>query len=556
MMDQNTGIDALRLRYVVPFTWKSKGGAEDFETVCKAVAGQPEWKLKDSGMQNQDIYSYISDMLTQREGAGRHIGACFSRAQSQKTKFRVYRKDAPSLSVTLADEGLFLFRESLGFFWYEISLAEKDGFTTEALILFQNAAKELSFFTAAMQLAVMKQDCLEMPEEKLITGQGDSFDENGLIRARGVKKGVFYPLEEARQLLPEAEGEADSEYLLIKNGDTGSYELRRKCWQKKLPGLLIRDHLASLPAEITFLPERIPQGGSSKDLKVPDKALLYQYVLVCGDDDDREGLTKTAFYLTNGYTSAYRMPPQAAGEMLFTAGNVCWYMTREGCGCYAFRPDSGEDFFSSLLPERVTGEYFILYIHLLYQSYMLLLFAEQIEDTLPADAASYRIQEEETVRMLEEIRTRIDVFLVKGVHTSVSHLDQQNKFYDYGETRLTIREDIRSVTTGLESLESLQRQRLDQRQKEKEQKEREKEKAEKEANDRLNGALALIAILAIVSALADGLGFADAVCRWAGISPAQGVLRVLMIAATLVIAFFVLYIGVPVLRMIFGKKKD
>ena len=60
-------------------------------------------------------------------------------------------------------------------------------------------------------------------------------------------------------------------------------------------------------------------------------------------------------------------------------------------------------------------DHFTLYILALYQSYTLLKFTGQIQSVLSAESAWYLENSEESVGILKQIATQINVFLVKSV---------------------------------------------------------------------------------------------------------------------------------------------
>ena len=58
---------------------------------------------------------------------------------------------------------------------------------------------------------------------------------------------------------------------------------------------------------------------------------------------------------------------------------------------------------------------------------------------------------------MENLTSKLNSFLVKGAYASVSHIQHQNGFYQYGIERLNIKEDVQSVTVGVEALAQIQR---------------------------------------------------------------------------------------------------
>ena len=142
----------------------------------------------------------------------------------------------------------------------------------------------------------------------------------------------------------------------------------------------------------------------------------------------------------------------------------------------------------------------MIYILLLYQLYSLIHFSEKIEYELSADAKDYLRAPEAYNLKLKEIQAEINTFLLKSVHTSVSQMQTQNDFYQFAKKNLRLREEIQSLTAGVDFLETQEEQRR-----------QEKENAEllqrQQEEDKLSVGVAVLSLLAILSAFADGIGF-------------------------------------------------
>ena len=128
----------------------------------------------------------------------------------------------------------------------------------------------------------------------------------------------------------------------------------------------------------------------------------------------------------------------------------------------------------------------MIYILLLYQLYSLIHFSEKIEYELSADAKDYLRAPEAYNLKLKEIQAEINTFLLKSVHTSVSQMQTQNDFYQFAKKNLRLREEIQSLTAGVDFLEEL---------------------LETQEEDKLSVGVAVLSLLAILSAFADGIGF-------------------------------------------------
>lgn len=145
----------------------------------------------------------------------------------------------------------------------------------------------------------------------------------------------------------------------------------------------------------------------------------------------------------------------------------------------------------------------MIYILLLYQLYSLIHFSEKIEYELSADAKDYLKAPEAYNLKLKEIQAEINTFLLKSVHTSVSQMQTQNDFYQFAKKNLRLREEIQSLTAGVDFLEELLETQEEQRRQEKENAELLQRQQEE---DKLSVGVLFCRCLAII-AFADGIGF-------------------------------------------------
>ena len=147
----------------------------------------------------------------------------------------------------------------------------------------------------------------------------------------------------------------------------------------------------------------------------------------------------------------------------------------------------------------------------------------------------------------------INIFLVKSVYSSVSHISHQNDFYEYLLRRLRIRENIEGLTIGLESLEKLQEARERERIQRIESLENEEQEL---SDDRLNIGLGLISNLALVSAIADGYGAADALVKLFHLPECMRVwISVILLILVVIIAVIAISSIVPSIKRSRRKRK-
>ena len=271
---------------------------------------------------------------------------------------------------------------------------------------------------------------------------------------------------------------------------------------------------------IRFWAERVKKQEDGSKVRVPDKALLFQYLFTEQvSDEERNGIV---FHIANGYDEKYNTPENIDENLYIPFGNICFYVSKAGMACVVENVESNEIFFREQFRERFVRDYFFMYVLLAYQSYSCAHYSRLLTK-LPAHSELFN---EKTLYAdkLESLHGQINLFLVKSVFESVSNIHHQNGFYRYGKNALCVEDDIQSLTIGLGALEAM----VKDKRKQKEQEEIEKEKAEREQryqqaqaikeeekeieekrDRRVNLALIVFGLIVVVSAWIDGLNLVD-----------------------------------------------
>lgn len=269
---------------------------------------------------------------------------------------------------------------------------------------------------------------------------------------------------------------------------------------------------------VHFLAERWPQTDtvegrklSAKQQMVPDKALLFSYVCMEDDGETKEHeREQLAFYLANGYKESFVYSGENDDKMRRPFGTSLWYATQEGAAYLAWPTKENRRTFTGTIFSKFKVDYFTLYIKTLYQSFSLLIYAERIQKEISADYTTYAVKTVQDSGSGEEIKkatdliTEINLFLTKSMATSVSHLHHQNDFYGYLKEQLNVVEDVRSVTSGLKTMDLILVRKETQ---EAEEQERIMEAEEKRRDDHIQAGVGLFSVLAIGSALIDTFEF-------------------------------------------------
>lgn len=233
-----------------------------------------------------------------------------------------------------------------------------------------------------------------------------------------------------------------------------------------------------------------------RNLDRPDTALIFNYAVLDGELE--EDLSRTACVLANGYTDRYRLHPSAFSDIVNPFENTCWYASKGGCGYFAANA-SPNGFFENALSTRIRIDYFFMYILALYQSYSLLNYLRRMSSEHSADPNKYlHLSEEGT--SLGHFVAEINTFLMKGMYSSVSYIHHQNEFFEYLQKRLNIKDNIESISLGIDALVNLQRLQKDKYDALRKEAESERSAAREK---RVNGALAIISLLSVFSAVND-----------------------------------------------------
>lgn len=514
------------LRYIVPFQLK-----ESFETACKKIENQKEKIIKkgiSSENQSSEKYRYLWERVTSMEDGAesdlygyvrnefrfedenqdlseQKTGCQWLFWRSDEAKGKDGRKIKELLffpdgikkeerelpegwNFTVSNVGLYLFRNGLGFFWYELKLPKKE-LDSQKFQAFQNTIRELN----RGKTSSVWEKTSTRPEFGVV-----------LKEERGHKTYISPFLFGC--WIHEMIQELDVRYFAERKNSWNTMMKKNMSRVEMLSNEIIRGDIVVYDTEI----------------KVPDKAILFTYGTLKTDPKEScyEDRYDFLFHIANGYNSSYHFSDEAVQEIRRPFEDVCWYATQEGAAYLVWPGEDNRAVFENLMPSKVKTDYFTLYMKVLYQSFSLLIYAEKIQSELSAVNKKYL--EEPMEPKITELFGEINLFLTKSMATSVSHIHHQSEFYVYLKKQLRIHEDVKSVTAGLHALDTLQREQLkrEERQREaeawKEEQRRDHEEQcqqearelrEKKRDGKLQAIMGLFALLGISSALADGFDF-------------------------------------------------
>ena len=248
----------------------------------------------------------------------------------------------------------------------------------------------------------------------------------------------------------------------------------------ELLSVWIRDFLRSQLGQVRFF-ESLRINGE----QVPVRALRFADAVL--DREDSEPHFIRACQLARGYNSVSVPGQNSADAHLEYFQGTCIHISREGCAYVASA--SAPEFNRGSFLDRFETCYFWIYLLMLQQSYGLKVFARRIAECTSADPYAH-------TKEMDRLLIEISGFLVRNEFPSVSDAHHINEYYHYGLSQLRIREESLQLRDGLNTMTQLQNSW----------RQLEESRREKISNDRLETGLAMLALLAVISALCDSVG--------------------------------------------------
>lgn len=526
-------VNRFRLFYVIPFFLHGDhqlGRKEAYQAVVDLMTSDPEmakWMLpiRDT-FRGSDVYAYLLDTLYDGPSQGKtigqapdsNIGAVWELNPNVRAKviknylptLCCHSDDLPDITLRVANLGIAIFRSHVGFFWFEVtdesctikenlpvSSSEKSGLMTDeispafppvesSLTTDKNnhALHSEAFSSATKEITLaskLQQEAINLTTETLTEWQRMLKEPNQRL---GPHYELFWP--DGRKEVKVRLGKD----VLVQLVDMFLGKLRTK------PGHPCTE------LDLWYFARRRGRKNGRYNL---DKALLFSYVVLRNEQSDtgetvasddaieQRILMETAYRVGQGITP--RMPfiglDNAKQDMFFPFEGCCWYATRENCGYFL----KTSKFAKENMFKNFWINYFPLYLLLVHQSYAMQYYSEILAGYLSGCASHYIEPARETAQFLERFRVELNTLFMKGIYTSVAHLQNVNDFYVYMQRKLMIREDAQSLNMGLESLAELEEIQL----------EREREKQSR----KVATGLAVLSILMVFSAFSDSAQFFD-----------------------------------------------
>lgn len=405
------------LRYYVPFSFKCHSIEEYFD-ICKSCS---------------DLFGDATAPITSEDDFFDNIGGLYKSDSSQAigTFFRASNIELPRLvsqdrkySVEIKKAGLYLNKNGVGVFWYEVIPCKEIINSTDLLIRFQNSFKELARSKSRFQWLkyhIEKKQLEYIHNENIVIK-----DEVAISNFITLYASEYANLEIDKIICKKG----SKTIIFIENHS--NFQL----------GLWVHNILDFLP-EIHFMPQRIKKESK---VNIPDKAIICSCVAF--ENDDNKETLDFIFSLTHGYTTSYQRHDEFENELYTPFKNIKWYATQEGMGQYIVLSDETKDsFFYDLAFNRMTN-YCYLFALVLQQYYSLLTYSKRIS-TLPDDS---QFITKETYNKIIGLVDDLNNFFLRNTFPQISHISHQNGVYQYLRQVYNIGDFFEQVNDGIQAV--------------------------------------------------------------------------------------------------------
>lgn len=516
------------LRYIVPFTYSQNGMS--YDDAKKMVLATQKWILgKRKNLvpsTEEDLYdhvyeSFIDDNKT--DSYDTNIGTFFipKEPSHQSLIYSFFDDGEKKYEFSISDVNIFIFKTGVGFYVYEASLPHDNpteqgyvkSLTIEQLILFQNRFKELNVVRGYLG---KKANSYCFYPKDYDPNEFYSLGREIAINLNRIFGDVFFYPPRVNEILKHKwlnriKEERKKRQKEQKRINHKRFDEREDFWK----------HITVADYDDLLAEER------DDIFIVPDKALLYSYVAMNTSDNleseaDKEiafsQFYKNLYYLTRGYKPSYKVSDNSTHErsqMFQRHENDFWDASLEGVGDFVLiyddlfettadktetnKPKQKKHlFFDGIRPLEMRGDYFILYILLLYQHYSVVYFSKKIAETIPMQKETFLKETEDNeiiYRRLRDLKLDVNMFFANCMFESVGQITDMCTIYSFIERKMNVKKNIESLQRGINDLDAL-REEIQS-----------KQKAEKDAH--VSKILSVIGILAIVSIVFDAVQFFD-----------------------------------------------
>lgn len=499
-------VEKVVLRYVVPFKYESNyidvlnditHTDKDISIINTNHQNQGKlWNVNEDNSYYSNLYSYVSNEFSGFDGVNiyeERSGATFVMEKEVvntiPSLYWLYGDNSDVIPFSISNMGLYVFRNHLGFIWYEVKFDESmdHEFSIHDIEQFQHSFRNLNPSDNHYNFCIETNDT-----EIYLNGALNNNTIHMIPISMGayIRKILIETLKDTITFLPDKENvnKVLPDFLVQK---------MKNC-SKKFQQLLDDNKLNE------YLEQLFGVNGATR-------SILFTYLCAEGSDDllecsINEDKRRISYYLTNGYNDSYLYSDKMSEKMQYPFDDVVWYSTCEGTSIISW-PYRSEIytkdnlyFLSNLFPEKIRSDYFHLFIKAIYETYSLLLFSEEIQNKISDNTDLYKNKDSKrkidrinNQKQINNLVLEIELFLTKSVTATVSYIDHQDDFYNYLTSSLRINEQEDSVTKGLESLGKIVTKQSEDDEKEREER----------SDNFLQAILSFIGTLQLFSVLCD-----------------------------------------------------
>lgn len=539
------------MRYIVPFSFGHTG--KSYDRAKQDLLTGDQWHIAERSemvpSHEEDLYDHIYRALMDDECTSAYdtnVGVDFVPNDPQRSEitliyeFTDQNGTLKKYRFAIFDTNIFLFKTGIGLYVYEAKLpinkdaAElENGFcaqlSTEELVVFQNRFKELNVLRG---YDGTKQNAYRFYEDAAnvsacVCAENEDATEHFFTLGSKISEklsayftDVFYYPPRINEILRRRQM-----YKYKKRWQTQLKRFEKK--KVKPTSKRFTESKAQIDRQlerlqnmtVADLPQVLPADETNTIQIVPDKAILYNYIVfnapkdLFGADEKKEAISKyyqALYYLTRGYKFSYKTSDdvsQERAQMFRRHENDYWDASLEGAGDYVLMLENACDedgknkpnlFFDAIRPKEMRGDYFLLYILLLYRHFSIVYYSKKISETIPMQLDFYQnniSDHQNAYEKLSALKQEINIFFSNQMYESVGQITDVCTIYSFIEEKMKIKRNVAALQKGVDNIEKLQKDILNEK---KEQK-----------SGKLNKIIGLFGILAVISIVCDFLQVVD-----------------------------------------------
>lgn len=531
------------LRYIVPFSFGHSG--KSYDQAKQDLLASKKWRTASRSelvpSHEEDLYDHIYKSLMDDENTSSfdtNVGVDFVPVDRQELQtsliyeFSDAEGNTKKYRFQIFDTNIFLFKTGIGLYVYEAKLpinknrAELENafcsrLSLDELIIFQNRFKELNVlrgYDGSKQNAYRfrKESFDTQPESAEFYTLGSQISE----KLNAYFSDVFYYPPRINEIVRRKEIYRYTQQWQTQLAWFGKKKVKPTSKKFKEYKARIDEQIARLQSmNLSDMSQLLSDYEGDEVRIVPDKAILFNYVAFNAQqtfqtpEDKNKAMAKyqqALYYLTRGYKFSYKTSDDVSEEraqMFRRHENDYWDASLEGVGDYvliyenAWSEDRGNHsdlFFDAVRPKEMRGDYFLLYILLLYQHFSIVYYSKKISETIPMQLDFYKDPSTDHASPYEhlcELKREINIFFSNQMYESVGQITDVCTIYTFIEEKMKIKRNIAALRKGVDNIEKLQKDIIDEKQAKK--------------NKKFDNILGIFGLLAVISIICDFIQLLD-----------------------------------------------